>query len=401
MNAPGSFPDNRSLLDELFRSGSIDVRRSRLFDQNPAIAGAGPAFERVEGMLLGLAIGDALGATSESQPPDRRRARHGEIRDYLPGSPALWEGCQSGAMYVSTGDDQEEERRQRQGVGLPTDDTQLAFWTLEQTLADGRFVPENVARRFCRQPIYGIGAGVYQFVTNMRAGKPWHQAGSRTAGNGALMRIAPVLVPYVRAATPALWADTALAATITHNDSASIAACLSFVEMLWQLLQMERAPEPEWWLNRYAETARDLEQERVYPSHAPAYAGYQGPLWRFVREAAGMAYEQGLSTLDACSSWRSGAYLMESMPSVIYILMRFGHDPEAAIVRAVNDTFDNDSAGAIVGAAVGALHGRAGLPERWTRGLLGRTAEADDGQVFRLLDQARRRWWGQPGEASR
>jgi ADP-ribosylglycohydrolase len=54
---------------------------------------------------------------------------------------------------------------------------------------------------------------------------------------------------------------------------------------------------------------------------------------------------------------------------------------------------DNDTAGAIVGAAVGALHGRRALPEEWVSGLLGRTAEDDDGYVFELIDRARRRFW--------
>ena len=37
---------------------------------------------------------------------------------------------------------------------------------------------------------------------------------------------------------------------------------------------------------------------------------------------------------------------------------------EEAIVRAVNDTRDNDTIAAIVGAAVGALHGKSALPDR-------------------------------------
>ncbi len=69
------------------------------------------------------------------------------------------------------------------------------------------------------------------------------------------------------------------------------------------------------------------------------------------------------------------------------------HDPEEAIIRAVNDIKDNDTIAAIVGAAVRALHGRAGLPERWVSGLSGRTREDDDGRVFRLLEEARRIWW--------
>lgn len=79
---------------------------------------------------------------------------------------------------------------------------------------------------------------------------------------------------------------------------------------------------------------------------------------------------------------------------MLYILGRHGHDPEEAIVRAVNDTWDNDTAAAIVGAAVGALHGRRALPERWIAGLLGRTADNDDGEVFRLTAAAVERWVG-------
>jgi len=77
---------------------------------------------------------------------------------------------------------------------------------------------------------------------------------------------------------------------------------------------------------------------------------------------------------------------------VLYILMRHGHEPEEAIVRAVNDTYDNDTVGAIVGAAVGALHGRDALPQRWRDGLLGRTRGADDGKVFELIEEARERF---------
>jgi ADP-ribosylglycohydrolase len=104
------------------------------------------------------------------------------------------------------------------------------------------------------------------------------------------------------------------------------------------------------------------------------------------------AWDAGYSTLEACNRWYSGAYLMETLPSVIYILMRHGPDPELAIIRAVNDTKDNDSIGAIVGAAVGALHGKENLPTRWIDNLSGRTTDRDDGRMFELLKEARERW---------
>jgi len=63
-------------------------------------------------------------------------------------------------------------------------------------------------------------------------------------------------------------------------------------------------------------------------------------------------------------------------------------DPGEAIVRAVNDCEDNDSVAALVDAVVGALHGERSLPERWRKGLLGRTRSRDDGHVHELIVDA-------------
>jgi ADP-ribosylglycohydrolase len=105
------------------------------------------------------------------------------------------------------------------------------------------------------------------------------------------------------------------------------------------------------------------------------------------------AYRQGCSVRDACDAWYSGAYLLETVPSVLYILMRHGDDLEDAIVHAINDTVDNDTIEAIVGAAVGALHGEVAIPQRWLAKLSGRTTEQVEGKIWALLDQARCMWW--------
>ena len=362
--------DNRNLLQQLLDTGQIDLRRGRLFDLEPGPMPPDFDFDRVDGMMLGLAIGDSLGNSSEGMAPRARRAVFGEIRDYLP--------------HPRFGD----------ARGYPSDDTQLAFWTLEQMLADGGFNPERVAARFCADPIYGIGSAVAEFVSNCRpGGRPWYRCGPKSAGNGALMRIAPMVIPHLRSGTADIWVDTALSAAITHNDSGSISACLSFTHMLWRLLEMDAPPKPEWWLRSYVDAARDLEVDESYRPRGGPFAGYRGPIWRFVEERVGEAYERGLTALEGCNSWYSGAYLLETVPSVVYILMLHGRDPEDAIIRAVNDTFDNDTVAAIVGAAVGALHGRSRLPARWIAGLSGRTSADDEGKVFDLLAEARRRWW--------
>lgn len=360
---------NLETLEKLFADGGIDLRRGALFDYALGPMPESLDFDRVEGMLLGLAVGDALGNTTEGWLPGPRRARYGEIRDYLP-----------------------NEHAGNKAICLPSDDTQLAFWTLEQMLEDGGLNPENLTRRFCSGRIYGIGSAVKQFVSNFEEGLPWYECGIQSAGNGSLMRIAPVLLPHLRKGGRELWSDVALAAMVTHNDSAAISACLSFVHLLWKALASPEPPAAEWWLEEYTRVAQDLE-DGEYCSRSPFYGHFRGPLWRFVEEAVGEAWRRGLPTVDACNRWYSGAYLLETVPSVIYILMRHGHDLEEAIVRAVNDAKDNDTVAAIVGAAVGAVYGRRAIPDRWLRGLLGQTRDADEGRVFQLVDEAREAWW--------
>jgi len=351
--------------EELVASERIAIRRGPIFDVPPAPLPQDDLEDRVRGMMLGLAIGDALGNTSEGQSPAGRRERCGEIIDYLENWYANDRPC-----------------------GLPSDDTQLAFWTLEHLIEHGHLDPERLADVFASRPIFGIGGTVSQAIAHREAGEAWYRCGPRSAGNGALMRIAPMVIPFVRRPSPALWSDTARAGMITHNDPASISACVAFVAALWDLLGMTAPPAPQWWVDRYLEVAAPLEGDARYEARGGDCNEYAGPVWRFVAERLPAAQRAELSTLDACESWFSGAFLLETVPCVYYILMRHAHDPEEAIVRAVNDTRDNDTIAAIVGAAVGALHGERAFPRRWREGLLGRLGADDDGAVFDLLDGA-------------
>ena len=362
--------NNTTLLNQLLAQGKIALEPANLLNQAPSPLPEDWDYGRVEGMLLGLAIGDALGNTTESQLPATRRQSHGEIRDYRPN------------RYASG-----------RPMGVPSDDSQLAFWTLEQLLEDNRLVPDHQAHRFTQHQIFGIGSTVKAFLHSYKdQGLPWEESGQPSAGNGALMRIAPVLIPHLRQPSPALWADAALAGMITHNDRASNACCVAFIHILWECLRLKKAPESSWWVDTFVNTAKELEGDTHYSPRNPALP-YEGPLWRFVDQEVRLAIKQNWSTLEACERWHSGAYLLETMPCVLYILARHGDNPEEAIVRAVNDTKDNDTIAAIVGAAVGALHGRAGLPARWISSLLGRTTADDDWHIFELIESAKQTFW--------
>jgi ADP-ribosyl-[dinitrogen reductase] hydrolase len=237
-------------------------------------------WSRIEGMMLGLAIGDALGNTSEAQLRAGRRGRYGDIREYLPN------------RYV------DGQRR-----GTPSDDSQLAFWTLERFIEDRRYDPAQVAQIFATRPIFGIGTAVNDFVANIRDGVPWHAAGTASAGNGSLMRIAPVVIPHLKRPTTDLWIDAALLAMTTHNDPAAIASCLGLTWLLWELLGMDRPPDPDWWRSEFLGILSDLETGRSY--------GTRGG----TRERKG---DFRISLPLACStpSIVSGPSRMPAMPSI-------------------------------------------------------------------------------------
>lgn len=370
---PGDVPApdaNGKLLEALLATNRIRMNPGSLLRMNFPAKPGGFDFAKVEGMLLGIAIGDSLGAPTESLLPVVRRQQYGELRDYIPN------------RYTS------------EARGFPTDDTQLSFWLVEQMLEDNGFVPENVAFRFANSGrIYGIGSTVRGFLGNFKSGLPWYECGPDSAGNGALMRIAPILLPHLRTGGAGLAVDAALAGMITHNSFASNAACVAFAVMLWELLDMDRAPSDDWWLWRYAELARELEGKAVYAPRGGRFPDFRGPLWQYSREIIRWAQARELSVLDACNHWYSGAYLLETLPSAIYILMRYADEPEEAMVRAVNDTKDNDTVAAIVGAALGALHGVEAFPKRWIANLSGRTGQDDDGRVFEVIKEAKRIFW--------
>ena|GEM_PF-1334003 len=375
-----SFPrstviDNTALLRDLIIKKLIRLRDSQILSHTPSPLPPSFVYDKVEGMLLGIAIGDALGVTSEGCIPRDRRKLYGEVRDYQT--------------------DRRSRHNHTKGVG--SDDTQMSFWTIEQLIDDGGLRPDSLARKFCKDRIWGIGGTTKKFVENFKdRNLPWYQAGSESLGNGALMRIAPVILPYLRNPNPSMYADAAIDTMITHNDFANNASSVAFVHILWELLRMSSPPEPSWWIDTYCSIVKELEGNTSYQHSIQRFGNYSGPLWHFTNRVCKDALKKGLTAEEACSSWRSKesiASIFETIPSVLYILATHAGNFEEAIIRAVNDTRDNDTVASIVGAAVGAIHGLEGIPERWLKHLKGTIREDGESQVFRLLTQSKQVFW--------
>ena len=336
----------------------------------PPFEGREISEQRLKGMLIGLAIGDALGNTSESMLPERRLSKFGWIETYLPN------------RYASG------KKR-----GLPSDDTQMSFYLLEHLVDDKGLNAEKLAKIFVSREIFGMGRSVNEFRENIRAGVSWQEAGSRSAGNGALMRIAPIVGPHIKSPSKKLWLDAAICSSVTHNDPASIACCVAYIWLLSNLLVFDDWPDPEWWLTSFSDIAVPLEGNTRYKPRGGLRKGiYEGPISVFTINEVQKALEADLGTLDFNNLVYSGAYLMETMPCVLFILAKYGKDPERAILEAVNNTKDNDTIASIVGAAVGAYHSLEGLPEHLVKNLSGRLSTTDDNKIFELSEIASVTW---------
>ena len=175
---------------------------------------------RFLGCLLGLATGDALGTTLEFRSPGTFQP----IEDMVGGGPFDLE------------------------PGQWTDDTSMALCSAESLLACGGFDPTDQLDRFVRWwreghrsvtgRCFDIGNTVRKALSRYEeTGEPYPgPTYEYSAGNGSLMRLAPV--PMFFADRPREAMDTAARASrTTHGAPQAVDACRYFAGLLVGALQ--------------------------------------------------------------------------------------------------------------------------------------------------------------------
>lgn len=267
--------------------------------------------DRAVAAYLGLAIGDALGATVEFMTPREIAyvfAHQGGLHRQIIGGGWL-----------------------RLRPGQVTDDTTMALALGEAILASrGRVVPEACARAFdawMRTKPVDIGNTVRRGILHFRrTGEPW-VAPSADAGNGAAMRCLPVALALA-GADDATLAEGALAqAWVTHRNPLSDAATVCLVAMLAEALQGAD-------LAVLAHRA-----DRLAAAHEAFH-------WRGRRQE------------------NPSGYIVDSLRAVFQAVFA-GGGFEAGLVDVVNRGGDADTTGAIAGMLLGALGGCAAIPRGW------------------------------------
>jgi ADP-ribosyl-[dinitrogen reductase] hydrolase len=284
--------------------------------------------DRAVGAYLGLAVGDALGATTEFMTPREIAHHHVVHRDLIGGG---WLKLKAGAV---------------------TDDTEMALALGEAILGcNGAVEAGAVAEAFSRwmrgRPV-DIGNTVRRGISHYRrTGVPHVDEHPEDAGNGACMRCLPIALLNWQRGEDRLLRDSRAQAHVTHHCATADAGTESVLRMLVEAL---RGKPPEILL----QTARHLVMQ--YP---------------------GFAFEKGRT--ENPSGW-----IVETLQTVFQCL--FGNDSfETVLIDVVNRGGDADTTGAIAGMLAGAIHGRAAIPRRWLDALDADVRSACERQALQLL----------------
>ena len=283
--------------------------------------------ERVTGCVLGLALGDALGAPFEFR-------RRGEIPDPLPAFEQGWMGLAPGHWTDDTAMARNLCASLAERRGLDTSDVLRRH--LDWLATDPPDVG-NLTRRVLGGIRDGVPDAAERYVSE--------RGPEISAGNGSVMYCAPL--GAFRAARPELLVDEAPAlSAITHWDERCRTACLAVTLAVAALVRgeghrkaVERAVEAvldrEGGRSSSTSSRRRGERDR---STGPTWASRSSPRGSALQMAAeGRPFEEGSR----------------------YVVSLGG---------------DTDTNAAVTGALLGALHGREALPGAWLEKLVDRQA---------------------------
>ncbi len=293
-------------------------------------------FDKALGAYLGLAIGDALGATVEFMRPREIAAQYGQHRDIVGGgwlklargqvtddttmSLALGGALLRGGTLALRGHADGDDTLLR-GIGV----AYVQWW---------RGKPVDCGNT-CRR-------GILRFLHEGTLAGPYNPG---DAGNGALMRNLPVVLATL--GNDSLFERLSIAqARLTHHHPLSDAATLGLGQLLRRVLAGSEYPECQRWTERWTG---------------------ENPAFRFTPYRG-----------------RATAYVVDTVQTVLHY-STLHQDFETALIATVNQGDDADTTGALVGMLAGARCGASRLPQRWLQRLQPTVVQAITDQTSGLL----------------
>jgi ADP-ribosyl-[dinitrogen reductase] hydrolase len=290
-----------------------------------------PRIDRGRGALLGLAVGDALGASVEFKSP----GTFPPVRGYRDGGP---HGLAPGEW---------------------TDDTSMALALADSLRSTGWDLTDQATRyvSWFRTGAYSVTGSCFDIgITTSAALRRFEATGDprtsgpadeRSAGNGSIMRLAPVPIAYAHRLedAPELVARRSVESSLpTHRAPQALAACAWMGTVLAGLIEgatVRGVCDPGWPPASVARTV--AADDRI---DAVVTGSYVHPATRIV----------------------GSGYVVKSLEAALWALTTT-NSFEDAVLAAVNLGDDADTTGAVCGQLAGAAYGLAAIPTTLVEGL--------------------------------
>jgi ADP-ribosyl-[dinitrogen reductase] hydrolase len=283
---------------------------------------------RYRGALLGLAAGDALGTTLEFSPPGTFDPIDDMIgRGVFDLEPGQW-----------------------------TDDTSMALCLAESLIECSGFDAEDQLRRYVRWYREGhlssTGRAFDVGGTTRRALEKFERTGivggetnPDSAGNGSIMRLAPIPLFYTRHPEEAI-ARAAESSRTTHALPDCVDACRYLAGLIVGAL--------------HGCSKEELLAPRFWPVQRPEEVD---PLSPAIDEVAAGSFKTRQPP-----QIRGTGHVVRSLEAALWAFHRSGTFRDGALM-AVNLGDDADTTGAVYGQLAGAFYGVDAIPPEWREGL--------------------------------
>ncbi len=271
---------------------------------------------KVLGCLLGLACGDAVGASVEFLP----RSRFKPLTDMVGG----------GKFQLK--------------AGMWTDDTSMALCLAESLLLCKGFDADDQMQRYLqwmdegyyssKDHAFGLGKTMINALFRYRkTGNPYSgRAESRYSGNGSLMRFAPIAI-YYRNNPLQAWKYAGLSSQTTHASAECIQACQYFCHVLLNALAGKN-------------------KQQIFE----------------IQDALELSCLTSVVSCDffnkTVDEVKGSGFVLESLEAALWA---FWHTDnfEDAVLAAANLGDDADTTAAICGQLAGAYYGVERIPSEW------------------------------------
>ncbi len=283
------------------------------------------AIERYRGCLLGLAVGDALGTTLEFQSPGTFRP----LTDMVGGGPFNLQ------------------------PGHWTDDTSMAL-CLAQSLIERRgFDPTDQMEKYLRWYREGYMSSTgrcfdignttrYALEKFEKTRKPYcGPTDPRTAGDGSIMRLAPIPLFYARTPKEAI-KKAAQSSRTTHGAIEAVDACRYLAALIVGALS-------------------GASKQQLLSDHYEPIAGIwsTAPLAAKISIVASGSYKHRNPP-----EIRGTGYVVQCLEAALWAFYKTNSFQEG-LLAVVNLGEDADTTGAVYGQLAGAFYGEQGIPIKW------------------------------------